>query len=581
MREFRADSAKLTACTEDLTRAAQVINHKLHKKQNQDDGFDVDIDEESKNTRRNSQYKSMALNIMWYFAYKHANGGRDPPAPPERESAGDNNAVAVTTKRAPPACDNEKKDHYTKFNNADYTMEMVIALKNNMSTLVAFAYDEYCAHLQVYMKDHMNVKKAPAVGTPLQSDSKVAHILSKLYCAILLETDLEELFKLILHKLKTKYCKYQINKLLQAAVDCVCTRYLPLHERSVHVEKMKNSLKSEELQTVALRMLDWGRKLKYSIFPMVDSVQDDDVTLLDIKKFETHRRNTDTIYYYSSPVPLNLKVENYDRKYGAGVVVLVEFSCPARHTKFIYDCLSHPQHAKETLATLSWKQRLDLVLNVSSEINVPTINVEEITVEQLQFENYPGGHNNYHYIRTGGFGCGTSFIRSVPGHRKRSARQSSLLNKRHKKVKLEDLSETEVHASGGIAAIQQQELQLYQQHLAYQQAAAVAAAAYHHYSPGRLPAYYGYVPPPPLSLASSPPPPLIRSPSPVESLFSLDLRTAANRDAQQQPNGIGSMLDVVIYEPPSADLSTPPPVAEAGGYASTSTSSRSEVVYDI
>ena len=52
-----------------LLKAADIINRKLHRlPSNDNEAFN--LCEESKYTRRNSQYKIEVLNMFWYIAYK-------------------------------------------------------------------------------------------------------------------------------------------------------------------------------------------------------------------------------------------------------------------------------------------------------------------------------------------------------------------------------------------------------------------------------------------------------------------------------------------------------------------------------
>ena len=127
----------MQATINQLLRAALIINHKLHRMPSS-----FNLCEESKYTRRNSQYKVEVLNIFWYIAYK------------------------VINKKDPELFDShvdgrrheEKRGHFNSFNTKYYTYEMTILINKHMEMFVNLGLKEYFKKCKDYAIKQLQIK---------------------------------------------------------------------------------------------------------------------------------------------------------------------------------------------------------------------------------------------------------------------------------------------------------------------------------------------------------------------------------------------------------------------------------------
>lgn len=476
---------KMISVTNDLLKAAHVINSKLHqssrnggpaKNKRDVDGEDINIDDInfealSQTTRRNSQYKTMSLNLIWYIAYVFTFGqepeliSKNKPRTTQHHQKGtssqgsrgaiktfDSTVVKVSEEKI---FDNEKKDHFTKFGSSDYSLEMVQNLKKHMRHLCVFAFNEYCLQTKKYIEATLSAKELRRIAKPssnycfedteeqkrlIKNKSKKPNVLTKLYCAILLELDYEILFTVLLEKLNSTYSRYQMNKFLQSATDFLVNLHFPDNQKKLNAKQLQDLLKEQKLICVTKRLLMYGLNLKYSRFTIVENSQDDDISLLDLKKFNSLKRNTQHMHVLVSKVSLNLKIENC--KVSGGSLTLVTFNSSLQGCKtIIFDALAIPNFTRYDLMRMSWSERLDQILLFSGELGIGTIAVQPISMECLQFDLFPTSNaDTYYYIRTTGLGYGTLFLNFKPYNTAfyRNVRDDDICNDDHENEENED-----------------------------------------------------------------------------------------------------------------------------------------------
>ena len=447
------------------------------------------IEAESKNTRRNSQYETKASNTWHGLTFECTTGKLPPMIKRKREYDGEIIEEWVI--------DNERKDHFnkpimsSKYVNKchnDYTLEMVQTVRKHMVEMMEFFMDLYFYYssqhgtIQLLLKifenknrnetvaasmkrmnsmslpsnikiendslatnsnsnasDHeymMTAIKLYKISNPSEltkADAKDANIMSKYFCAVLLQGDLTVLFQTLLRRLNYSPPSQAVTRLLDAAIDNVGSKYMPEYMKQASIDKLKTALKSSEFSKVTNVLLSWSTIITQRRNTFILPSTSDNMSTIDIKKIFTHSRNLYDLYYFICKSPLKFKPEQTE------FYTFMTFS--AQNKNYIFDVIQYTNNYKLkcSLDEMSWYQRLELAKSIKTTDDI-VITVNPISIDEINFDQYPSGVMGTYYIRTVGTGYGTLFVKyPAENNRKRSANTSSMLNKRHKKQKFQDM----------------------------------------------------------------------------------------------------------------------------------------------
>ena len=482
------EDGKMASIQSDLTCFSDIITHKLHSNKSVEildvveENLRKNYDAASKNTRRNSQYEQKAVNLLHAQAKTCTTGEVPPLILRKREYDGEIIEEWVI--------DNERKDHYTKpimssKGDNDWTLEMVQCIRDNMTLLVDFYLDLYFFYSSQYgttqllikmfenknrteniassmkrmnsmsipskmdhdggmllntnISDHeymMTAIKLYKINNPAEltkAEAKLANITSKFICSVLLKLDLTVVFQILLKRLNNAPPSQAVTKFLDVAIDAVASKFMPEYMKQPTIDKLKTALKSSEFSKVTNVLLNWMTIIVQRRNTFVLPSTSDNMSTIDIKKIFTHSRNCYDLYYFICKTPLKFKPEQTE------FYTFMTFS--AQNKNYIFDVIQYTNNYKLKcpLDEMSWYQRLELAKSIKTTDDI-VITVNPITIDEINFDKYPSGVMGTYYIRTVGTGYGTLFVKyPAENNRKRSANTSSMLNKRHKKQKFQDM----------------------------------------------------------------------------------------------------------------------------------------------
>lgn len=459
-------------CGKSLQKSALIINtvlhtkiHSLTYKQTM-----IDINSESKNTRRNSQYKTATLCMLYYIVYKCYYG-----VAPENidftstETNKNTNNIYIKTvgkvKKYGPI------QHYNTFRNYTYTYRLAQVIDECMSDMVDFGIQEYIKHCGDFIAINWTIKKKEKLKTQskrkysskkrsysefasddycddfnsinsacstddeldycdelnpsneildkfkfmklneLKEKMKEPSVLMKFYSAWLLECDWEVLLVTLQKKIETGYPHAQITKLLQYVIIIMCKIIHTPHERIGHIESLDSLLKNDSHIQVIGFLLTWARSYKYFEYSLCTYNMEDNRRSHDIKNFKEFARNTKNIYYHISPIPLLLVFSNYESTINGISISYTVLEYTYHNSKHLFDLIYSTSISRSILNGLSWRERLNLLKQISNFSDHSIIDIYPITLRDIQFDHAPAGSAVVYYIKPSGLGLGTLFIR--------------------------------------------------------------------------------------------------------------------------------------------------------------------------
>lgn len=425
------ESKAMMECTENLRHSAFIINAVLHSKNESKETkkFKYDFNEsskltsESKNTRRNSQYKTSAIYMIYYIIYSVYHN-KKPKNVNFKLSDKKANIIHYETpegkKKSGPI------QHYDAFKNYTYTSQMVKFIDANMKSLIDFGIDEFFKHCGSFLSislaikkqykkinnkkrivkntETYNKKRKLSTGdeqvsyseyideisdeefeifnvsedsinmlTPylnksieeLKEESRIPSVLMKFYQSWLMECDWECLFATLRARIKAKTCPpAQLRRLLQYSISVVCKHIATSAERELYIENFIRMLKSHKQEDVVDELLDRSIKFKYSQYPvpiMSSSNSSDDIHAYDIKTFQHFARFTNNIAYHMTPQPINLEVSIIQRNFN-GVshpMKIIQYVHQNKH--YLFDVIQATGISDEELAKTPWLARLNRI----------------------------------------------------------------------------------------------------------------------------------------------------------------------------------------------------------------------------
>lgn len=422
---FRGNNSKYESLITRLIEAATVINYKLTSNLKHNGYKNELMEEKSQTTKRNSQYKSVAAQLIWHISYKLAYK--------------EENCII---KEGEFYIDNTKRDTHTKFidyekekntSTNNYTYEIVTVLYEKMPVITRYIFNNLldlinthkclCFTIKQKIKDNdFDVKET-------KDQLKRISIEKKLFTALLLELDMHEALLLMKNQLNPQiFKKYPVDEFLKMSINKLCEKRFSTKEVNVNKEALHGQLKDGKRAEVLEQLIIMAKCLKYNEFPMASLPHDYIKNAMELKKYEHTCRNTKSIYFYPSPSILQLTVEITPENY-----TIVTFVSEISNKTETFDLLGHPNYSYEVLNTMSWQQRLDLCTQL--QIKPKPIVVKELKKERIQFNKLPKGNINASvccYIRTEGFGVGTFYVQTV-SNSQTSVRRLAV-NRRHKKI---------------------------------------------------------------------------------------------------------------------------------------------------
>lgn len=482
-------------CTKYLKNAAKVINYKLHIKnmKNYPDELAINIDNESKRTRRNSQYKTSALCMLYYIIHSiyyekepdYISFSIDSDTKPKKRKLSNKHKT-----------ENEKREtiqHYNTFDNVTYNYDMVRIIDMSMEKLVDFGINEFVKYARTFMLITLTIKrklrnkkkshkKKPETFNEDKSEDctdssdedddeddsseifsefanqsnqflkeynhykikdlkdliKEPSVLMKFYQAWLLECDWEILLNNITNRMRNGYARGPTTKLLQYIINIMSKTLFAQHIRNLKMEKLENLLKCNQYNLAIQRLTDLAKNYKYSKYTIEDYTTQDDIQLYDVKMFNKFARNTENIYYHMSTNLLKLTLATHESKMRGIDISYTVIEYVHNHTKYLFDLINTSTISKEKLSEYSWKTRLDILREIPKASDHCIISIYPISIREIQFKKYPVGVNVHYYIRTNGLGIGTLFHNpSSCTAKNRTISQSQ--SKRFKRIQEEDL----------------------------------------------------------------------------------------------------------------------------------------------
>lgn len=534
-----------------LVTASIVIRHKLHRSNDMDD----ELERASKSTRRNAQYRTKALNLIWHLLYV-ASTGTQPEVltvevtslylikPGDEEVSVDTSKLSaeilnmphdhgaivhfdnndkivnatirklseITDKhtyfkyvtRTECSLDDDKKDSYKKYKNADWTFEMANYLYENMDVLIDFIFSTYryfgglirqcnertseiqkkinsnngglykknlkrratvysnytgssddesdrdlttndldsdndthraTKHKKYYRRQPKNTVATWNNATDhLQpfdvivkqeieknkSDQKIPAILCKLYCAMILELDLEYFLNswIRMRMAPTEFLDCDIKLLHAIIIELISLKYSKL-EASLKIDFFKSEVKEAQYNLVLEQLREIAIEIKYRKFT-IQEIGTKAFHMYNIKDFASRSCHTEIIEYFHSYGQLEPEIQtNQD----ASFIVLNH-----NGAVYVYDVLSLPKTPAKQLSDLCWSERLDLVFQYfmnlpDSQKNVfkcyKIITVHRISELYIQFDILPPeividkNKPSYLYFSTRGLGRTTNFVKLI------------------------------------------------------------------------------------------------------------------------------------------------------------------------
>lgn len=425
------ESKAMARCTANLRHSAFIINAVLHSrtetketsKYRHDFKDSSKLTKESKNTRRNSQYKTSAIYMIYYIIYSVYYNKR-PTNVNFKLSDKKANIIHYTTpegkKKSGPI------QHYDSFKNYTYTSQMVKFIDANMKSLIDFGIDEFFKHCGSFLSislaikkqykkinnkkriskntDSYNKKRKLSNGdevlldtdyvdqfsdeeveifnvcedsvnllTPymnmtieeLKEESRIPSVLMKFYQSWLMECDWVTLFATLKTRIKAKTCPpAQLRRLLQYSISVVCKHIATSDQRELYIENFIRMLKSHKQEDVVNELHKRSIKYKYSQYPVPiisSSNSSDDIHAYDIKTFQHFARFTNNIAYYITPYPINLDVSISQRTINgiSQPMKIIQYVHQNKH--YLFDVIQVTGINDEDLARMPWVARLQLI----------------------------------------------------------------------------------------------------------------------------------------------------------------------------------------------------------------------------
>ncbi len=446
--------------------------------------LDVDIEEASRNTRRNAQYSSMASNVLWYFAY-YAVYGKDPPTVkgsihtpyrvfpngkrekvpidenwPQYSHIKTDEAILFNTdnrsfqtvkllvakasrgeyiylqKEYVEVVDNSKKDSYTAYQNKDWSYEMVKYITENMHIVIDHVfnkyrqygteYDEACNRV-IHCQKFMKTKSVCGSGREqykkliyqFKVQQKTPAILSKLYSALILESDLEMFLNTwILKNQAPSDFKDCDIKLLHNIINYLINARYTKKEALMHIDVLSSTVKDANYMNVLESLRVTAIELKYRKFSIPELSSVPAFHCYNYKEFKTKARHTECIECFAT----NSQLTPQQQTHGNATFLYANDS----GRQYIYDAINLPTKSYKELSQMSWSERLmeaEKYVSMTPNdiyVNVNFIKVHRIDEIDIQFDKIPKvfrAENQkstyYIYFSTRGLGRSTNFVRLV------------------------------------------------------------------------------------------------------------------------------------------------------------------------
>lgn len=470
-----------------LLKASYIINKKLRDK---DRDCEESVEQMSKETRRNSQYRSRGIYLIWHIGYWLVNKTEPQSLRACRAEIGAKRRLEIDEKyreQITPRRDLYTKSvfEYKKCETPDWSYEMVVSLKKHMATLVRYlimAIFQYSISLR---KDStkLNDKNSSesddeavvnlndlsleeALRRVRNSPRNHWNVRRKLYIAMLFELDIPLVlivFKDIVRRKET--APYAVKELLKVCIDKVYDyTAVRRNDRACLILEATARLQDNIYMDV-LKSLIWAAECEYYNQPGAKTVhQEFNMTFLHLNhssggfgnyQFDLHpaalchfhrtARHTSSLHYWATDKHQTFNLAT--QVTGIGQVHYIYFVDRRKNQQVIFDLTSLDSYPF-SYAT-SWEERLKIARSIfppDREIIVVK-KLDPLDVQFCKFDDFEKGSKNpkrksVYYIKTGGLGCGTFFVHTVDendgdgGVKHKSVR---CLSRRHKKTKPEDM----------------------------------------------------------------------------------------------------------------------------------------------
>lgn len=408
-------------CVENLKNSASIINRILHNTFSDEDSFT--LEEESKRTRRNSQYKTSAIYMIYYLIYSVYYKKK-----PENVNFVLSNKTANIIHYETP--EGVKKSgpiqHYNSFKNYTYTYQMVQVVDANMSKFINFGIDEFFKYCGQFLAISLVIKRqekktstrkrqsnnfesynkkrkttnttsvstsyefdsidmsedeydletshtevielmAPYINMSilnLREEAKRPSVLMKFYQAWLMECDWELVFKILGERIRNNQCPTaQLRRLLQYTISVICKHITAPSQRALYIEKLVKMLKNQRQQGIVTELCNRAMKFKYSQYdvPTVEnSEHSDDTHVYDIKTFQMFARYTHVMHYHFTPVPINLEDCSSQRTVNGITRSIKILKYVLMNKHYLFDVIQTTGIDDDRLRHMSWMERLSL-----------------------------------------------------------------------------------------------------------------------------------------------------------------------------------------------------------------------------
>lgn len=266
---------------------------------------------------------------------------------------------------------------------------------------------------------------------------KIPRVLLKFYQAFLLECDWELLFQFLDNTLTEGFYNATMMRLLIYLMCNVTKVVCVASEREGQNRNLDKLLKQGKYREVISQLHQWSFIHKYSIYTLPQQDIQTNITAYDLKHFKDYARDTRSIHYLKTSVPVNLEIRELEFEAAGIHMKYIEYNSDGCN-KVIFDLLKVTltrTNTKIDLSKMSWQQRLDQLRDIFGALNIKEnlAKLKSTNIRAIQYDKLcPGAM--YIYVRTASLNGGTLFFTSD-----KKVRGIHMPKKRFKKLELRDL----------------------------------------------------------------------------------------------------------------------------------------------
>lgn len=483
------DSAIVHGAIKDINIAAKVIKNKLQRRktklpQNQEETNDAakmaetkKLDDLSKNTKRNSQYKTKARTILFHLISCIIDKKYDYLQLEYRDlnlPRYDGVEVSILKERLKlnifnrDIYDREISKSKKRALDSDYdfywTMQHAIIISEYGKFIIPHLYERVQSTLANDKTETFNKKDDPTRQSKDITEIREGEVVAKLMIALLCEFDLLTILEHVDEQLKRRmHTPFSTSKFLEHMMDLLYAVGDGI-SNNIEKERTRRELIERKYHNVCEVLYYAAKRQKYRIYHPENVMNDDyNHEALDISMFQSMSKCTQNCYCYESGKKLDLekrKIQCTLRSNMTQISINVIMFNNAGNVIFDVMDLPFPMDSRGMTSKysdinwkkFSWYQRLEhFELFIKNEAspdnqNITTIlhDLKRIDPIHILYDNFMVAQDLHIYIRTSSLGLGTLFVKNCNNTGKPRSRKK----RRNRKVKIEDLNKTEIQIQG-------------------------------------------------------------------------------------------------------------------------------------